>query len=429
MVSGQEIKVSVIIPVYNREEYIAGCLDSVMKQTLTEKEVICVDDGSTDSTVSVIKKYAEKYKNIVLLTQTHGGEGAARNHGMKKARGEYIAFMDSDDWYPDDGVLEYMYSKAKEYDVLMAGGNIITVDSTNPSVQFAARVSNFTEEKIVAFADKKYMGGVTSFIYRRDFLTRNQISFSHSTVYADTFFVFMAQLKAKKILQLPRSVYVYRIAYRDTTVTRSNIHDMLDVNSKILKLAKDNNLPFIQKSAFSSFETKPIYQYAALEKGEFLDGVECLWKLSMFDKETTGTMILSKDDIDDLMANGKRYEDDFISDIKRYNSCVVYGYTDGITKFLLSYLKDNFDINIRYITVSRGYLSQKDLRNIPMLEIDDLVGKVDPDETVFLVGTHLRSHEAIKANIERFGFGNIRLIDFRKLQLFPHAFGMKFSWS
>ena len=106
-------KISVIIPVYNGETYLAQCLDSIIGQTLKEIEIICVNDGSKDRTQQILEKYAEKDSRIQIISQENGGAGAARNAGLRIARGEYLSILDGDDFFEPD-MLEKAYKKAKE---------------------------------------------------------------------------------------------------------------------------------------------------------------------------------------------------------------------------------------------------------------------------------------------------------------------------
>ena len=106
-------KVSIIVPVYNVENYITYCLESLVNQTLDDLEIIIVNDGSTDNSEKIIKKYEKKYTNIIYLKKENGGLSDARNFGMKYAKGEYIAFLDSDD-FVDKTIYEKMYEKAQK---------------------------------------------------------------------------------------------------------------------------------------------------------------------------------------------------------------------------------------------------------------------------------------------------------------------------
>ena len=91
-------KVSVIIPVYNVEKYLRECLDSVVNQTLKDIQIILIDDGSTDSSLGICKEYAQKDNRIKIIEQKNQGAGAARNRGMSEAKGDYLYFLDSDDF-------------------------------------------------------------------------------------------------------------------------------------------------------------------------------------------------------------------------------------------------------------------------------------------------------------------------------------------
>ena len=97
-----EIKVSVIMPVYNAEDYLRPALDSVIDQTLKDIEIICIDDGSTDKSLEIIKEYQKADSRVRIVTENNAGPGAARNKGIVRARGKYIAFLDADDFYEFD---------------------------------------------------------------------------------------------------------------------------------------------------------------------------------------------------------------------------------------------------------------------------------------------------------------------------------------
>ena len=119
-------RVSVIIPVYNVEKYLPQCLDSVVNQTLPDIEIICVDDGSTDSSLDILKDYARRDKRITVLRQKNLHAGVARNAGLSIARGEYLSFLDSDDFFELD-MLDQCYAKLKKdkSDVCIFSGDMI----------------------------------------------------------------------------------------------------------------------------------------------------------------------------------------------------------------------------------------------------------------------------------------------------------------
>ena len=117
------VKISVIIPVYNDEKFLGECLDSVSNQTLDDIEIICINDGSTDSSLEILNEYSTD-KRITIITQTNQGSAIARNKGLDIAQGEYIGFLDADDIYINRQSLEIMFDAAKKHDASMISANL-----------------------------------------------------------------------------------------------------------------------------------------------------------------------------------------------------------------------------------------------------------------------------------------------------------------
>lgn len=147
-------KVSVIVPVYNVEKYLEKSIDSLINQTLDEIEIIAVNDGSTDSSLTILKDYEEKYNNIKVYTKENGGLSDARNYGLKYANGDYIAFLDSDD-YVDATLYEKMYNKAieenadyVECDFIWEYPNENVIDT---GIRFTNKIEMFTYGRVVAW--------------------------------------------------------------------------------------------------------------------------------------------------------------------------------------------------------------------------------------------------------------------------------------
>ena len=117
------VKISVIIPVYNDEKHLKECLDSISNQTLDDIEIICINDGSTDSSLEILNEYSTD-KRITIITQTNQGSAIARNKGLDIAQGEYIGFLDADDIYINRQSLEIMFDAAKKHDASMISANL-----------------------------------------------------------------------------------------------------------------------------------------------------------------------------------------------------------------------------------------------------------------------------------------------------------------
>ncbi len=184
-------KVSVIIPVYNVEKYLRECLDSVVKQTLKEIEIICVDDGSTDKSLEILKEYAKKDNRITVITQKNLHAGVARNAGLTVARGEYVHFLDSDDWVEKD-IYTKSLSDIDKDDIDVYVFNFNDVDNLNKTVKLH---SSYTQYKnIFRFEEDKTMlqRPVVPWnkLYKRSFIKKNNLKFDATVVANDRTFYF-----------------------------------------------------------------------------------------------------------------------------------------------------------------------------------------------------------------------------------------------
>ncbi len=142
-------KISVIIPTYNKEKYLNECLDSVINQTLKEIEIICVNDGSTDNSLTILKEYEKKDKRIKIINQENSGVAIARNRAMDISKGEFIAFLDSDDKIINDNSLENLYYAAVNNNVLISGGN----SNYYLNGKKIKKLDHFKKEGIVYYSD------------------------------------------------------------------------------------------------------------------------------------------------------------------------------------------------------------------------------------------------------------------------------------
>ena len=248
-----EPKVSVIIPVYNVEKYLHECLDSVSGQTLKDIEIICVDDGSTDKSLDILKEYAKKDKRFTVISLKNGGAAISRNAGLVFAKGEFVAFMDSDDFYPASDTLEYMYKTAKQHNALICGGAMNYLKNgeiINDPKQLDEGYS-FAKDGFIDYSDYQYDFGFTRFVYNRKFVYDNNIYFPEYMRFEDPIFFIKVMTKAKKFYALKRATYVYRVEYKEIQWTLKKAQDVVRGITDGLNLSKIYGL------------TKMHYQYAS----------------------------------------------------------------------------------------------------------------------------------------------------------------------
>ena len=221
-------KVSIIVPAYNTEKYISKCLLSLISQTLKEIEIIVVNDGSTDSTPFIIKKFSDADGRIKVITQTNQKQGVARNRGTEIATAEYIGFVDSDDWVDLD-YFEKLYNTAKKYDSDIALATNVRIGNGKTKKRL-----NITNEEFVQSLQKKIDISnqvknpcPTNKIYRRSMLLDNNIIWPEGVYCEDKLFTIQAIYYANGLVTVPNVHYYY---YRNPNST---------VNSKTKKLTKD----------------------------------------------------------------------------------------------------------------------------------------------------------------------------------------------
>lgn len=191
------VKVSVILPVYNAERYIEECLESLVNQTLKEIEIICVDDGSVDGSLEILRKYEKKDERIKVICQKNLYAGVARNNGMKYATGKYMIFLDSDDFF-DSTLLEKTYNEAEccDAEVVLFGARSIN-DNTNEirPMPWVFRKEIFPE--YVPFNCRDVSGQLLNFtspnpwskLFKTEFIKKNNLQFQQLHSSNDVFFV------------------------------------------------------------------------------------------------------------------------------------------------------------------------------------------------------------------------------------------------
>lgn len=210
------MKVSVLVPIYNVEEFLPDCLDSLVRQTLKEIEIICINDGSTDSSLDIIKKYARDDDRIVIINKKNSGYGDSMNKGLKKASGEYVGIVESDDFIDLDA-FEKMYNVAKKHDLDVVKTNFYEyvtkkkrdVAKSNMFLPDEENVVIDTREHRHVFYEQP---SIWAAIYRREFLNDNDIRFlpSPGASYQDAGFNFKVWAAADKVMMLNRAFLHYR---------------------------------------------------------------------------------------------------------------------------------------------------------------------------------------------------------------------------
>ena len=269
MVAGEQVeaaqykkynyKVSVVMPVYNADDYIRPAIETVLNQTLSDFELICVDDGSTDKSLSIINEYAKKDERIKVIKMNHIGVSTARNKGFLKTEGEYVIFLDADDFY-ESTLLEKLYNAAKEQDL-----DIVATDFDLYDNKKARFIKSAEEEHGNIFAHgtvaskKEYpdfilqstTGYVWNKLFRTEFLKEKEILFAPELyVFEDVYFVCCALSLADRvarvydvlvhhrIYQLQHRAKIFRKHYDQVPVVYLKVKEFLMRHGMYIPLSK-----------------------------------------------------------------------------------------------------------------------------------------------------------------------------------------------
>lgn len=242
-------KVSVIIPMYNTERFLPECLDSVLDQSLVDIEIILINDESPDRCIEIADNYAQKDSRIRVISQRNGGLASARNTGLKNATGDYICFIDSDDWIKQD-MFECMYNmlSCSGSDICISGIQMVNsekgiIESICPEFE-----ANYLGEEIQLICQcfygeplnkggrNKFAQSVCTCMYKRSFLEDNDLRFTNCKS-EDSMFNIRAFRQAKSVSVIPECFYNYRKDGQESLTSQFS-HEQIEQFSQRYKLLK-----------------------------------------------------------------------------------------------------------------------------------------------------------------------------------------------
>ena len=225
--------ISIIVPVYNAEQYLCKCIDSILSQEYSNWELLLIDDGSKDSSKKICKSYSLKDKRIKTFSQKNSGPGAARNKGLDEANGEFIVFVDSDDWVDSNFLADYV--KNSEFDIVYQGHYKETNDGVIAinKLSFEASKDNITEA-ITKLWKADYFGYTCMKMFRRDIIEHHHIRFAEGIFFReDTLFTAQYFQFVESVKVLPVANYHYRYIQTSLQHTRFDAKEMMYVDEKI----------------------------------------------------------------------------------------------------------------------------------------------------------------------------------------------------
>lgn len=369
-----DIKVSVLIPVYNCETYLDQCLKSVISQTLRELEIICVDDGSTDNSGKILKNYQEIDRRIVLLQQENQGAGVARNLALKRAKGKYVSFLDADDYLKEENALEIMVDMCRNRKISVCASRKRCLK--NEKEEINELFGKDCVGKVLKYKDYQMDFFYQNYLFERKLLIEHQISFPLYRRYQDPPFFARTLFAAKEFTVADTCLYCYRTSLDfnekfDVQKTEDMLRGMIDN----LIFAEENKLDILFCNTADLLETntaivKVIYENIT---SDGLGVLELLLKLNKIISNKCKKYHYVIKPLRLLLFNLKLYKKHLLQTIRMHNEIAIYGagvYAKGFLNFLNQH---EILFMVKNIVVTKMDDNPSHIRGIPVMTLSEFL--------------------------------------------------------
>jgi glycosyltransferase involved in cell wall biosynthesis len=238
-------KVSIIVPVYNVEKFIKRCLNSLINQSLKDIEIICINDGSTDKSLQILEEFAQKDDRVIIINQDNSGVSVARNNGIDNASGEFIGFVDSDDWVDLD-FYEKLYNTAKSHDADIAVGGIIRLHKYHKKyhLKLEKEISTSDTNQKFILCDVPEKSYTWNKIYNREKILELNLRFEEGRIFEDVIFTPQALYHMGNLVTVPNTYYYYWRRFNSTVAQRDKkaCIDSVYAHQKAQEFFKEKNI-------------------------------------------------------------------------------------------------------------------------------------------------------------------------------------------
>lgn len=408
-------EISIVIPVYNGEAYIRQCISSIQKQSIKNLEIVCIDDGSADQSLETLINLAQEDKRIIVLRQCNLGAGAARNLGIEKARGDYLAFLDADDYFLNQNALEKMVYRCREYGVNACGS--VMNHNVNGIERKAAgyeQVSANAKKGVLLYRDYQFDYDFTTFIFRRSCIVENQVRFPTYRFFEDPPFLVKALFCIQEFVIEDVDLYCYRVPDARDKMTSQKCVDLLEGLWENMRFAVAHDLDRLFEKTLARVE----YEYCDrichnLSKEQIRALVLLLEINGMVSrrKESPGYVIRPlRKAICQMHIAQEKYEQYLADLICGCGDVYIYGAGLTAQKFI-RYLRcrDLYD-KVKAIIVSSVEKEKPSLDGITIISFQQFRAEISCNGFIFLAVGALFSAEIVKM-LEEDGFFEFEVLD------------------
>lgn len=371
------VKVSIVMPVYNCEVYLRESLGSVQRQTLEEWELLCVDDGSTDSSLGILEEFRQQDERIRVFTQSNQGAGVARNLGLQHARGEYSAFLDADDFYFDEDALESMYEMCERNHVGACGSRIKqTRNGVTVTDKALAEVHQLSQDRTVLdYRDFQFDYGYTGFIFNTAVLRAKRVIFPPYRRFEDPPFLAKAMTCIGRFSFIEKFLYCYRMPNVSARFNKVNTLDLLKGLKENLEFAREKDLEKLFLRTLHRLEAEYCSIVCNHVVSDSTEMVELLLEINHFVREALGQaeyVIAPLRKILGSVAEANAYRKEYL--MEQILSCkrlFLYGAGVGTTDFLYYLGNQGMAEKVAAIIVTSRDGNPSEIKGIPVMAVND----------------------------------------------------------
>lgn len=399
-------RVSVIIPVYNVQDYLEECLESVLHQTYSDLEILCINDCSTDQSLAILKQYAQKDSRVKIWeNEENRGQAYARNLGLINAVGEFVLFVDADDCICPD-LLEKCLEVSRDSDMVCFDYKQVTdgeTDVKQDRYQMKDGLydgGNFWAE---AVCKESIIIAPWSKLYRRDFLTDHRVTFYNGIIYEDILFSFQCYVKARKVYSLNQKLYTYRV--REQSTMRTGITEK-SIGSYIICICE--LMKWYMKEDFDRKTSEAIEEYIRKVSREYISAYrrwsqrDCKPKF-LEDKpeylkvyRTFSDLCIKSGKIQDISRRQ-------LEEIQQYQYIILYGAGD-IARSTVEIL-DYYDIPLYGIAVTSKKGNRKSIWGNSVRELGEYYDI--REQCLVIIGTTPKYYHEISGQLREQGFTHL----------------------
>ena len=415
--NSSNILISIIIPVYNCQDYIEQCLESVLDQTIKEIEIICVDDGSTDNSVSIIQEFVYKDNRIILLHQKNQGSGSARNRGVQSAKGKYISFLDADDFFLDADALEKMYFLCNRKNIAVCGSFRKNLESYG--LKETHIIENDKEYAktgaVLNYLDYQFDYEYQNFIFLKKLLTENNIKFPNYRRYQDPPFLVRALYAARKFTIADTYLYCYRAP---NAMQRSGAYKTTEMLNGIidnLNFAAEYRLDILFRKTVKhlDYERRYLITFDLEENDTRI--IEKLLEATKIIREYYKKPDYIVNPLKDIISGYLEYQSNYKNYVKKIlnqnQDIIVYGAGNLATIFLEYLVSINMEKKVKYVMVSSEVSRNADIQGVPIISIKDKKKCEKLKDTYVFIATTGAYHEEIINILKKNGFNKYEAVN------------------